>query len=500
MKTLKTALVASIPSTIFALAIAIALSGAKAVDGTERLWEIAIAMEIGVAMAPWPGLAVLASFRGWPAAYNIQLPPPRQETRIVAITAVVTGLVVLAYAFLAIAGAQLALRVIVATIALGLAVAAASRLAMKFHRARRYRPILRRAIENFTPQYILYMGRRDGGAYQIKQWLPQILAITSRVIVVVRDPEAAKNLATSISSEIPIISCRENKDLDDVMPSSVRAVFYVNSVTNNANMVSYRNVKHIYLGHGDSDKEISAHPAHKMYDAIFVAGQAAIDRYATENVHLDPGQTQIVGRPQLERVDVPESRSAPQTVLYAPTWSGYNQATSLSSLSIAVPFIADLLARGITVLFRPHPFSYFSSKDQDNIAEIDDLLADKKLRHLGSEDTASMELLDLFNASDALVTDVSSVLVDYLASHKPAAVLLPVHCRATSGRNSDIGTKFPSVQYAYLPTSPDSESWHLFLGPDPMRSTRDEATAYYLGGTSPDAFREAVLSLPASST
>ncbi|MGP5609127.1 CDP-glycerol glycerophosphotransferase family protein [Arthrobacter rhombi] len=500
MKTLKTALVASIPSTIFALAIAIALSGAKAVDGTERLWEIAIAMEIGVAMAPWPGLAVLASFRGWPAAYNIQLPPPRQETRIVAITAVVTGLVVLAYAFLAIAGAQLALRVIVATIALGLAVAAASRLAMKFHRARRYRPILRRAIENFTPQYILYMGRRDGGAYQIKQWLPQILAITPRVIIVVRDPEAAKHLATSISSEIPIISCRENKDLDDVMPSSVRAVFYVNSVTNNANMVSYRNVKHVYLGHGDSDKEISAHPAHRMYDAIFVAGQAAIDRYATENVNLDPGQAHIIGRPQLQRVNVPEFRSTPQTVLYAPTWSGYNQATSLSSLSIAVPFIADLLARGITVLFRPHPFSRFSSKDQDDIAEIDNLLVDKKLSHLGSEDTASMELLDLFNASDALVTDVSSVLVDYLASHKPAAVLLPAHCRATNGRDSDIGTKFPSVQHAYLPTSPDSASWHLFLGPDPMRSTRDEAAAYYLGGTSPDAFREAVLSLPASST
>lgn len=500
MKTLRSALIASVPSTLFALAIAIALLTTAGTDGAAPVWEIATVVAIFFAMAPWPGLAVLAAFPGWPATYNLNFPLPRQESRIVAITAAITSFVVLGYALLVSAGAPPSMRNIVAGIALALAVATSWRLVVGFHHARRRRPVLQRAVSDFAPEFILYMGRRDGGIYQVKQWLPQILAITSRVIVVVRDPEAARHLSSAIPSEIPIICCRENKDLDDVMQSSVRAVFYVNSVTTNANLVTYRQVKHVYLGHGDSDKEISAHPAHRMYDAIFVAGQAAIDRYSAENVNLDPGQAHIIGRPQLERVTVSDSRQKPQTILYAPTWSGYNQATSLSSLQIAAPFVTDLLARGMTVLFRPHPFSRFSAQDRQDIAMIDKLLADEDPRHLVSDATTTRDLLDLFNDSDALVTDVSSVLVDYLASRKPAAVLLPAFSTSPDWSEADMEAKFPSVKHAYRPTSPDSESWQQFLGPDPMRSARVNAASHYLASTSPELFREAVLSLPTTST
>lgn len=232
----------------------------------------------------------------------------------------------------------------------------------------------------------------------------------------------------------------------------------------------------------------------------FLWPEAAIDRYAAENVILDPGQAHIIGRPQLERVTVTDSSRTPQTVLYAPTWSGYNQATSLSSLSIAKPFIIDLLARGITVLFRPHPFSRFSTQDRGDIAVINKLLADNGSRHLVSGSATTMDLLDLFNQSDALVTDVSSVLVDYLASRKPTAVLLPTSCHSTNEREKGVEAKFPSVKHAYRPTSPDSELWHLFLGPDPMRNVRENAAAYYLGSTTTELFRNAILSLRATST
>lgn len=500
MKTLRSALLASIPSICLALAAAIFILSASTIGTAPTGWDIASAIAIFFAMAPWPGLAILAAFPGWPATYNLGLPAPRQETRIVSASAAITGLAVLGYAFLIAGDAPLAMRSIVAGIALALAAATSLRLVVVFRRAGKYRPGLQRAVSEFAPEFILYMGRRDGGIYQVKQWLPQILAITSRVIVVVRDPEAAKHLAGAIPSEVPIICCRENRDLDNVMQSSVRAVFYVNSVTSNANLVSYRQVKHVYLGHGDSDKEISAHPVHRMYDAIFVAGQAAIDRYAAENINLDPSQAHIIGRPQLERITVSGSTREPQTLLYAPTWSGYNQATSLSSLDLAVPFITDLLARGITVLFRPHPFSRFSARDRKNTAVIDKLLENEGSPHLVSDVTRKMDLLELFNESDALVTDVSSVLVDYLASRKPAAVLLPSSWNSPDGYETDVEAKFPSVKHAYRPTSPDSEPWRQFLGPDPMRSARENAASYYLASNSPELFRKAVLSLPATST
>ena len=101
----------------------------------------------------------------------------------------------------------------------------------------------------------------------------------------------------------------------------------------------YRGLTHIYLGHGDSDKEISAHPA--THEKIFVAGQAAIDRYSAHNVVIPAEKFYIVGRPQLDGVlSGVRERGAdePLTVLYAPTWLGYNKASTLSSLPAAAPF------------------------------------------------------------------------------------------------------------------------------------------------------------------
>ena len=108
--------------------------------------------------------------------------------------------------------------------------------------------------------------------------------------VITRHNEAADSLQKRPAlAGIPLIACLNTAELDKVITPTVHAVFYVNSVASNINMVSYRHLTHVYLGHGDSDKEISAHPVHAMYDKIFVAGQAAIERYYANNV-LIPGR------------------------------------------------------------------------------------------------------------------------------------------------------------------------------------------------------------------
>ena len=68
-----------------------------------------------------------------------------------------------------------------------------------------------------------------------------------------------------------------------------------------------------------------------------VAGQAAIDRYDQAGVTIPASKFVIVGRPQmspLQRADRPIAEIDPPTVLFAPTWRGYNAQTTLSSLPV----------------------------------------------------------------------------------------------------------------------------------------------------------------------
>ncbi|MGP5396828.1 CDP-glycerol glycerophosphotransferase family protein [Arthrobacter rhombi] len=504
MRTIKAALHVSIAHAFLSLVVAATLAIAAINTGGTVGVEVTLAIGAMIAVAPWPGLAVLAAFPGRPVSHGIGLPASRDETRTIHWASLATVLLILLYAAVVALQGAVWIRTLLTLVAVGLALAASIRVGRILATIGHQRDARRQAIAEFAPELILYTGRPEGGAYQIQQWLPQLLELTPKVMIVVRHLAAFEQLSSLLPDDVAIVCCRENKELDEVMVPSVRTAFYVNSVTSNSNLVSFRNVNHVYLGHGDSDKEISAHPVHRMYDAIFVAGQAAIDRYAMQDVGLEARQAHIVGRPQLEGV-LPESNpiGPVRAVLYCPTWTGYNQASSLSSLSYARPFIEDLLARGIRIIFRPHPFSRKRMPDAGYVATIDALLAADPGNHVDSRSGANASLIDLFNESDALVTDVSSVLIDYLASKKRVAVLICAASTAAVADGSashpteDPWTAYPSTRHAYLPESTTSNAWNQFFGEDPLRETRERAATYYLGTTSTTAFRKAVLSLDA---
>ena len=64
---------------------------------------------------------------------------------------------------------------------------------------------------------------------------------------------------------------------------------------------------------------------HAIYDKIYAAGQAGIDRYARHGVDIARSKFEIVGRPQVEQITRargPIGSLEDVTVLYAPTWRG----------------------------------------------------------------------------------------------------------------------------------------------------------------------------------
>jgi len=109
-------------------------------------------------------------------------------------------------------------------------------------------------------------------------------------------------------------------------------------------------------------------------------------------------------------------------------------------------------------------------------------------------------LYTCFNRADLLITDVSSVVADFIASGKPYVV--------TNGANlseSDFRTVNPSASAAYLIGRDCSELSEILSavateGPDPMAERRSELKHELLGADSPDAmtrFSQAVNDLAA---
>lgn len=286
----------------------------------------------------------------------------------------------------------------------------------------------RRAIADYAPEFVLHFSGSPASLQHITMWLPHLVRIGRRFVVVVREPHTLDQLAR-ITADVPVVLCESLAALEAAVVESLRAAFYVNNGTKNTQLVRFGQLYHVQLLHGDSDKPPSYSPVSALYDKVFVAGQAGRDRYSRHGVAIPDEKFTIVGRPQVEGVlERAAERSAfktPRTVLYAPTWHGQYQDSNFCSLPIAEAIVTALLVAGARVIFRPHPFSRADERSAAQIAAVERLLIrDNGRNALGHqlEPTAGLSLVDSFNSSDALVADVSSVVSDYLFSGKPFAV------------------------------------------------------------------------------
>src|SRR5690606_8923239 len=108
-----------------------------------------------------------------------------------------------------------------------------------------------------------------------------------------------------------------------------------------------------------SDKAISRSALALMYDRVFVAGQAGVDRYHRHGVDIPDYKFRKIGRPQLHGIKVGELKGerARPTVLYTPTWTGFTEDVNYSSLRDGRRLVEALLKRDVDVIFRTHPYT-----------------------------------------------------------------------------------------------------------------------------------------------
>lgn len=384
-------------------------------------------------------------------------------------------------------GVLLPVATIVAVASIVTSAAALIDVAHRIRERRRFQSRLPEVLEEMSPGFYVYWNAPPRSAFQVTMWLPYLERLGVPFVLVVRSAGNFHQLANA--TDHPILLRRSLTDLDDLIVPSVRGVFYVNNAMRNNHMVRYAQLTHIQLLHGESDKASSATPIIRMYDRDFVAGQAAIDRFDTFGVPMRPEIFRIVGRPQVEDVEAeraPIGEIAEPSVLYAPTWLGYQAETNYSSLPVGPAIVRGLLERGCRVVFRPHPYSWRDPGLRAACEEIHGMLeadaAATGREHLfGTLAEKEMSVVDCFNAADAMISDVSAVVGDHLHSGKPLAMVSP-----RTGAQEFV-EQFPMARAAYVLVARNGELENLdevleaLTRTDPRGDERRRWATYYLG-------------------
>lgn len=429
----------------------------------------------------------------------------------------------------------------------------------------------------YKPETVLYFSGSKDSAYQVNMWLETMEQLDTRPLVILRERVILQNLAPTT---VPVVCVPGGVHLMNLDLSTVRVALYAANVGKNIHLLRVPTMKHVFIGHGDSDKLASVNPFSKVYDEVWTAGRAGRDRYAIADVGVRDEDIVEVGRPQLAPIrtwqGVPEDRIP--TVLYAPTWEGWDDNPGNTSILLAGENIVRRLVQAdppVRVLYKPHPFTGTRSarakaaheritalvekaaaqraadprfptdpaaqaqagaelaRIEARLAELSgaggekgdeaeasrdgvvDVARHEEIARLRAEWNtaywrsfpahehrviagAEPRLYDCFNVSDAMVSDISSVVSDFIASGKPYAVTDSAELGVEEFKRQNT-----AVRAAVILSNGAQELDALLAAvrdpaADPLADDRTELKRYLLGPDEPtsiDQFNAAVAGL-----
>ncbi|MFE8943903.1 hypothetical protein [Streptomyces sp. NPDC007856] len=432
-------------------------------------------------------------------------------------------------------------------------------------------------LAGYKPETVLYFSGSKDSAYQVNMWLETMEQLDTRPLIILRERAILSNLAPTT---VPVICVPGGVHLMNLDLSTVRVALYAANVGKNIHLLRVPTMKHVFIGHGDSDKLASVNPYSKVYDEVWTAGRAGRDRYAIADVGVRDDDIVEVGRPQLAPIesrqggpDGPRGGAADghcPTVLYAPTWEGWDGNPGNTSIVLAGETIVKKLVTAnppVRVLYKPHPFTGTVSKkaaaahrritalvekaaaeraadsrfaadgkalaqakaeltriearlaelvaagdDKGDEAEatrdgVVDVAKHAEIARLRAEwntaywrsfpsyehrviTGAEPRLYDCFNVSDAMVSDISSVVSDFIASGKPYAVT-----DSAALGHEEFKRQNTAVRAAVILSNDAGELGALLdavrdPSADPLTEARKELKRYLLGPDEPKSIEQ----------
>ncbi|WP_063734180.1 hypothetical protein [Streptomyces sp. RTd22] len=413
-------------------------------------------------------------------------------------------------------------------------------------------------LAEYQPTVGMYFSGGTSSAYQANMWLSTLASLEGNPIIVLRERFMVQKID---ATDIPIVCLPKVAHLMRIEHSTLKVLLHPANSGKTSQVLRIPSIKHAFINHGESDKLSSCNPYAKAYDEVWVAGPAARDRYQLADIGVEDKDVVEVGRPQL--APIRPYAGAPTgeytTVLYAPTWEGWdgnpgNTSVILAGENIVRELLADPKVR---LLYKPHPMTGSvdrrAGRANDRIKamiaeantqrggsrppadaaaelsrraeELNQLTSTafrrsadeiERMKLQGTPDdnraagvaaaTAAWEsaywaslpdwehqvvtgprpaIFTCFNQADVLISDVSSVVSDYLTSEKPYAVA------NTSGlTEEEFRANFPTVRAATILTPEASEVPELLEAvrepeKDTLAPARAELKVHLLGPSDP---------------
>lgn len=331
--------------------------------------------------------------------------------------------------------------------------------------------------------FIIHCGETESaGLNQLIPWIEVFARASVNFVILVRNLP----LFNKLINLYPWVSTgfvKRGIDVEEaikLLPDAVN-VFYPSSTGNNIHLVRFNHLNHIFIGHGDSDKQSSAHKALRLYDEIWTAGQAHIDRFKKSNFNTQHIKFLKVGRPTLQKVinNCNQSKLLSNNILYLPTWEGVIEETNYSSTHISGQIIREvskLISSKITVKF--HPFTGNRNKDLLHIS--------KNMKNIGIEESLPIELLTetceigrVIPFNNIFICDISGVVTECLAANCPIFVYIPLDKTISIAQSemsySDYCYTYSSVQELI------EKLTEVINGNDYLFENRKKAVDYFIG-------------------
>ncbi|RIY38498.1 CDP-glycerol glycerophosphotransferase family protein [Psittacicella gerlachiana] len=267
------------------------------------------------------------------------------------------------------------------------------------------------------------------GPSHLSMWIPYFLQAKVDFVVIVRFPEIYKWVLQNYPY-VNVIYAKTPQDIENTLSGLpyLKAIFYLSNTGNLIHSIRFNQYQHIFLGHGDSDKTASAHKFFRVYDQIWVAGQAHIDRFKNAGFSVANIEFIKVGRPTLNKVieaTVKPWQQRNMRLLYLPTWEGVYEEGNYSSIMFAKEILMHInKTYQIPVSAKFHPVTGSRNK---LLAKIEDKVSEA-LEHQGINFTIADKLTpvaDLLVNANIFICDISAVVSECIAANGPIFVYIP---------------------------------------------------------------------------
>jgi len=296
---------------------------------------------------------------------------------------------------------------------------------------------------SYDPQWCLFWAA-SVPAFHLDIWLPYLRRSRYRFVLMAGEDRFSDAIRTRVAGirNVRILEPYEQARAWLHLCQRFQGVLYVVNRPENLRLANtFRDKAHVFLGHGESDKRTSGFRAASLYDSLFMARYASVERFPPAIRRWVGTNACAIGAPIPDGV-TRDPWSAPRpirTILYAPTWEGHSERGDYSSLPEVGPALVEampsLTARGTRVILRPHPMTGTRIARRKDIRDA--------LFAAGAE-RGGEKAID-FAAADVLVSDISGVTAEFLFTEKPALMPLTLQLGAVGKDATQLDAEHPWV-------------------------------------------------------